>query len=73
MSPIKKTMGWTIDGQSLMEKSGRQLAEEMFQENKIICKIVNIGTDGTCGGHWCFYVDVELDEANAARWTEAFE
>jgi len=56
-----------------MEKSGRQIAEGMFQENNIFCTITHIGAEGTCGGHWCFYVDVEMDIENAAKWEAAFE
>ena len=70
---INKTMGWTVDGQSLMEKSGRQIAEEMFKAEGIVCTITEIGTDGTDGGHWCFFVDVEMDEENAKKWAAAFD
>lgn len=70
---IQKRTGWTIDGNQLMEKSGRQIAEETFREHDIVCQIDKISTDGTCGGHWCFYVICSMDESNAIKWGQTFE
>jgi hypothetical protein len=70
---IEKSTGWTIDPDSFMEKSGRQIAEDMFKQENIACRITKIGTSGTDGGNWCFWVDVEMDAVNAEKWEGIFE
>ena len=69
----KRTMGFTIEGGSFIEKSGRQIAEDMFKSNDVACRITKLGTSGTDGGNWCFWADVEMDAANAEKWDSAFE
>lgn len=69
----KRTMGWSIDGNSFMEKSGRQIAEDMFKSHDVVCQITKLGTNGTDGGSWCFWADVEMDAANAVKWDSSFE
>jgi hypothetical protein len=73
MTMETRGMGWSIEGNSFMEKSGRQIAEDMFKAHDVVCTITELGTDGTDGGSWCFWVIVEIDAANAVKWDAAFE
>jgi len=70
---IKKSMGFTVDPESLMNKSGREVAEEMFDSHGIDCRITNLRADGSDGGGLCFIAEVEMDAANAKEWKAAFE
>jgi len=69
----KRSMGFTLGGDDFMEKSGRQIAEDMFISEGVSCQITKIYADGSDGGNSCFCVDVEMDTANAVKWDSAFE
>lgn len=68
MTMETRNTGFTVDPNDLMEKSGRQIAEDALKHWGLDCKITSIESTGTDGGHWCFYVGAEMDAASAAKW-----
>ena len=69
----KRYTSWSVDPDDLLEKSCRKIAEEHFSKEGIVCRIVNLYTGGTDGGHWCFSADVEVDDASLDNWDATFE